>query len=565
MFDIKGFFKRRQEGKLEEARRAHEQVRLAFTQRYLNFKTLLSLNDKVLEIITTMEQALEGEGRFGMAFVRSQCTALSVNLFRIIQSLNAISEERYRNLYPVFDRIWNRIDEELKKKKPLERREWVLSLQDVDKSLYDLAGNKMANLGEIRSRLGLPVPDGFVITTAAYDYFMGKSRLQEEINRRLQSLEPSDMAGIHETSSEIQKLIINAPFPPELEEAIVTAYRTLSQRAGSDIRVSLRSSALGEDAHEASFAGQYRSLLNVSRDFLILSYKEIAASKYSVPAIAYRLNKGFLDEDIVMGVGCMAMVQADTAGVMYSADPGGGNAPGVVINAVPGLGKSVVDGSMIPDLFVIDPRPPARIIKKEIQEKTKKFVCDPDEGVCQEIVTDAERIQPAIRDDQALALAEMAKRLEGHFGTPQDIEWAIEPGGTILVLQSRPLLILGKEPFKKTNGLDFFDQNYPLVLEGGITASPGAACGPVFRVENTVDMLQFPYGGVLVARNPLPQWAALLSTAVAVVTDQGALTGHLAAVAREFKVPALMGLQKAFQTLKPHDLITVDASHQKIY
>ncbi len=140
------------------------------------------------------------------------------------------------------------------------------------------------------------------------------------------------------------------------------------------------------------------------------------------------------------------------------------------------------------------------------------------------------------------ALAEMALRLESHFGCPQDIEWAIQTDGSFQILQTRPLLILGKEtPPAEAVSTPPIEQ--PVILEGGITASPGVACGPAFLIETTVDMLQFPPGAVLVARIPLPQWAALLSQAAAVVTDQGALTGHLAAVAREFKVPALMGTQ----------------------
>jgi pyruvate, water dikinase len=564
MFDLKVFFKKRREGKIREAERARDEIRLAFTQRYLNFKTLLSLNDKVLEIINEMEQALDADHGFGMAFVRAHCTALSVNLFKIIQSLNSITADRNKSLFPVFDGIWAKIDQELKKKKTSTRKEWVLPLEGVNKNMADQTGNKMANLGEVRNQVGLPVPDGFVITASASDFFLEKNNLQDEINRRIQFLEPSDIAQLHETSSEIQKSITNAPLPLELEEAILSAYQNLIKKTGQGTRVSMRSSALGEDAQEASFAGQYRSLLNVSPDYLILSYKEILASKYSVPAMAYRLNKGFLDEDIVMCVGCMAMIQPEAAGVMYSIDPGDKQEQGIIINAVLGLGKSVVDGSLIPDLFIVDKNDTSHLTKKEIQKKTTRFVCDPEEGVCQETLIETEELHPAITDEQAGVLAEMALRLETHFGCPQDIEWAVKTDGTFQILQTRPLLILGRE-VQAEEIFSSLPVEQPLILEGGITASPGVAFGPAFLIETTVDMLQFPPGSVLVARNPLPQWAALLSQSSAVVTDQGALTGHLAAVAREFKVPALMGTQTAFQSIHKGDLITVDATDHKIY
>jgi pyruvate,water dikinase len=437
-------------------------------------------------------------------------------------------------------------------------------LEALDKSLAGQAGNKMANLGEVKNHLGLSVPEGFVITAAAYERVMEFNRLPEEINRRIQSLDPADIAGLHEVSSEIQQLILRAAMPPEVEEAVLSAYRQLMQKTGPGTRVSLRSSALGEDAQGASFAGQYRSVLNVDAEYLILSYKEVLASKYSVPAMAYRLNKGFLDEDIIMCVGCMAMVRAAAGGVMYTADPGDPQKKRILINAVLGLGKAVVDGSLIPDLLVVDKEDPDRIVEKEVRRKTRKTAAHPEEGTYLEVLAESEQQVPAISDEQAQALARTALDLEMHFGCPQDIEWAVLADGSIQILQSRPLLIpreqagLAERPVRP-------GPEQPPILEGGITASPGAACGPVFLVETTVDMLRFPPGAVLVARIPLPQWAALLSRAVAVVTEEGALTGHLAAVAREFKIPALMAAQGAGKILRQGELITVEADQRRIY
>ncbi len=564
MFDIKGYFKKRAEGKIQKAEKEREAVRLAFTNRYLNFKTLLSLNDKVLEIMAEMEQVLTGSRSFGMAFIRAHCTALSVNLFKIIQNLNEITEQRNRALFQAFDGIWEKIDRELNRKKKASQGAWVLPLESITMETADQAGNKMAHLGEVKNRLGLSVPDGFVITAAAYEFFMDGSGLQEEINRRIQFLEPDNIAQLHETSAEIQKIIVQTDLPRELEEAIRTAYRDLLKKAGNEVRVSLRSSALGEDAEGASFAGQYRSILNVSSEFMMLSYKEIVASKYSVPAMAYRLNMGFLDEDIIMCVGCMTMVEALAAGVMYSADPGDSFPDSIVINAVWGLGKAVVDGSFTPDLFVLGKQDLGVFRHKTIQKKEQKIVCHAEEGTLFEEVEVRDQETPALRDEQARRLAEIAIHLENHFHTPQDIEWALESDGTIRILQSRPLMVSGQTKTSEQKGAALAP-DLPVLVEGGITASPGAAYGPAFPVETAVDMLQFPAGGVLVARNPLPQWAALLNKAVAVITDQGALTGHLAAVAREFKIPALMGLSSASRTIRKGDWITVDADGQRVY
>ena len=564
MVDLLGFLKKRREGKLREAEKEMDAVRRAFTQRYLSFKSLLSTNDQVLEIINELEQALQSGKGFGMSLVRSRCTALSVSLYKIIQNLNQITADRFPELFEVFQGIWEKIDQELKHRKTLAVGELVLPLEAVTREMSGQAGGKMANLGEIKNRLDLSVPDGFVITASAYQVFIDHNHLQEEINRRFQLLDPGDMARLHETSAEIQQLITQAVLPPALEAAILLAYRRLKERARGPVRVSMRSSALGEDAQEASFAGQYRSLLNVGEEFLLLSYKEIAASKYSVPAISYRLNKGFHDEDILMAVGCMVMIPARISGVMYSADPGNESQPTILINAVWGLGKSVVDGSMTPDLFLLSKSQPPRILKKEINPKAQQFVCQPEEGVELEAVAEKERLSPSLTDEQAILLAGIGLSLEKHFGGPQDVEWAFDRDGSLQIMQSRPLMILGnreEEPGEEeAPAIDL-----PVVISGGVTASPGAACGPAFKVESMVDLLQFPVGSVLVTRNPLPQWAALLNRAAALVTDQGAVTGHLAAVAREFKVPALLGTLKATQAIAGGELITVDADRTRVY
>lgn len=567
MFGLKQFFKKllKDDTRKVEQKVSVDTIRDTFTNRYLNFKTLLSTNNEVLELITDMEQAFSGNRTFGMAFIRANCTAISVNIYKIINCLNEIANNKYKALFGVLEGILPKIDRELQQKKLETGGELVLPLERVDKTMADYVGAKMANLGEVKNAVGFSVPEGFVITAAAYERFLEYGGLRDEINRQIQSLDPANIARLHETSSAIQNLIINAPSPPELEDAIMKAYTDLMKKAGHDLHVSMRSSALGEDTKNASFAGQYRSVLNVGRENLILSYKEIIASKYSVPAISYRLNKGFRDEDIIMSVGCMTMVEAKAGGVMYSADPGNIRHECIIINAVWGLGKPVVDGSMAPDLFILSKKDPKIILKSKISAKGQQLVSGALEGIHLADVAGEQANNPAITKEQSALLGALALRLEKHFGDPQDIEWVFEPDGNVSILQSRPLMVLGEE----LTGI----QDIPgskvapatVILSGGVTASPGVASGPAFVVETTVDMLQFPSGAVLVTKNPLPQWAALLNSAVAVITDKGGVTGHLAAVSREFKVPALVGTSTATRHIHNGDLVTVDATGRAVY
>jgi pyruvate,water dikinase len=543
---------------------AVEELRAVFRAKYHAFKLLLAANNAALQIMTDMEAALHGSQSFGMTFIRGHATAVCVSVFNLIKYLNELSGGKYRALEGVFADLEAQIAAILARRCAPATRELVLPLNRVHKEMADSVGSKMANLGELSTRVPeVQVPVGFVLTAAAYERFLSHHGLQEEINRRLQALEAEDISDLYRLSSELQMLIIGAPLPPDLEEAIYHAYAELTARLGRAPRVALRSSAMGEDALNTSFAGQYRSELNVSRENLGPAYKEVLASKYSLAALNYRLHKGLRDEDVAMCVGVMEMVDAAAGGVMYSRDPTDIRSDQVLINAVHGLAKSVVDGSVTPDLWVISRGAPPAIVRREIRDKKQKAVCLPEEGVV--LVPDPAAAQPALSDEQALELARVALALEEHFALPQDIEWCLDQAGRLLILQSRPLQQLPSPPREEAGPAAPAAADQEVLLRGGETASPGVAAGPVFVVRNHADLLQFPPGAVLVTAFPHPGWATLLPGAAAVVTDRGGITGHLANVAREFGVPALFNTGEATARLQGGALITVDADGRTVY
>jgi pyruvate, water dikinase len=542
-----------------------EALRTTFRARYHNFKLLLNANNKALEVMADLEGALRSSRLIGMSFIKANCTAVSVNVFKMVKNLDELAPGKYQELYARFRDIEGTINQLLSEKKPVVGEELVLSLRDVHADMADQVGSKMANLGEIRNRIGLPVSPGFVVTSRGYQRFLEANELQAEIYRLAQSSSVDDLAELYDLSAKIQQLIIRSPVPDDLQKAIIDAYRKIEEELGPGVRVSVRSSALGEDSAGTSFAGQYRSELNVSPESLLDIYKEIVASKYGLTALTYRRNRGIRDEDIAMCVGCMAMLKAVAGGVMYSRNPVDLRDDAVFINAAWGLPKSVVDGSVDPDLFVVSRSSPPAIVNKTVAAKERMFVCYPEEGVCRLETTADQGQTPSLSDEQAISLAQVATRLEDYYGSPQDIEWAITADGTTYILQARPLQQLerGKASLREPN--DRAGEREPGLLEGGITASPGVASGEVYIARKSMDALRFPEGGVLVVTQALPSWAALLHRAAAVVTEHGSITGHLANVAREFGVPGLFGLAGATASLKPGDLVTVDADGRRIY
>ncbi|MGO8761508.1 MAG: PEP/pyruvate-binding domain-containing protein [Desulfobaccales bacterium] len=538
-----------------------EELRAAFKARYHAFKLLLAANNTALQLMTDMEAALRSKHSFGMTFIRSHATATCVNVFNIIKYLNELTGNRYRGLETVFTDIERKIDATLRQRQGPTITELLLPLREVRREMADGVGSKMANLGEITGELPeIAVPPGFAITAAAYERFLTHNHLTDEINRRLQSMEGEEMADLHRQSSEIQMLIIGADLPPELAEAISRAYGDLAGAAGGAVKVALRSSAIGEDAADTSFAGQYHSELNVSEANLHGVYKEVLASKYALTAVSYRLHKGLRDEDVAMCVGCMAMVDSVCGGVMYSRDPTDSRGDAIWLNAVHGLAKSVVDGTVSPDLWVISRGEPLTILKREIRDKEQKAVCLPEEGV--RMQADAQGREAALTDEQALELARIALKLESHFKGPQDIEWCIDGVGRIFILQSRPLKQMAAP---RSDSAEVRAGEHAVLLKGGELAGPGVAAGPVAVVKSNLDLLQFPAGAVLVTAFPHPGWAPLLSRAVAIVTDRGGITGHLANVAREFGIPALFNTGEATARLTPGQIVTVDADGLAVY
>ncbi len=518
-----------------------EAAQSAFREHYRNFRALLTANNNALELMAAVEEMLHSGKPFGMAFVRGELTALTVNVYKMVQSLVALSDGRYGELHERFRHITGEIEAILSRQPEVAGTAFVLALDGIDRRSVDQVGAKMANLGELRNRLGLDVPDGFAITAAAARHFMESSHVQDEINRRLKTLDIDDLEALYTVSSAIQDLIRAAPLPADIEAAILEQYARLAERHGGEVPVSLRSSALGEDSLRGSFAGQYRTRLGVDARGIVDAYKEVVASKYQSKAIVYRQQRGYRHQDVLMGVGCLAMVDAACSGVAYSGIPDEPDNPCVVIHAAPGLGSRIVDGSAAYDLLHVLREPPHDVVQRRL--------ADPQGRAC-------------LPEEQARELARQSVRIEAHFGMPQDIEWALDRSGTLFILQARPIgrMLAAPAPQIEAQGA----APEPL-LSGGVTASRGAAAGPVYKVSCVLDILQFPRDAVLVVETPYPEWAVLLNRAAAVISDSGQSATHLATVAREFGVPALFDLPEASARLENGQVVTVDATARRVY
>jgi pyruvate,water dikinase len=525
---------------------------------HTEFRKLISANNSFLETTADLEHKIIGRGYIDPAFTQRKVMRAIADIYAMVESLNAISRDRYPDLKKTLESITANLKLLLEEPDPQIPSAIVLEMPAILRSHADLAGGKMANLGEIKNVLRLPSPDGFAITTAGFRMLMEESGIRSWVQDRHMELlsEQGDAAKI---SRALRERIETAEVPLPLREAIYDHYDRLSRRTGSIPFIAVRSSALGEDS-DFSYAGQFLSVLNVNREELPGAYLRVVASLYSPEAIQYQLLHGILSEPAEMAVGFIAMVDTVASGVVFSKDPNQPDSGYVLIQAILGLGVALVDGKTSPEsLFVAGDNTAQNIVRIPSQQKSR-FVPFPGAGLKEESIAPEEIGQDCLTDDEAWQIAQWALQLEAHFNCPQDIEFAVDKNRQIIVLQSRPLRLMSRS-VHAGQPVDGF----PVLVKGGETACPGKGSGPAVHFDENEDMSHFPEGAILVAKRPSPKFIRIMSRASAIVTDFGSTTGHMASLSREFRVPTLLNTKTATRDILPGTIVTVDAGCGFVY
>jgi pyruvate,water dikinase len=534
-----------------------------FQHKYESFKSILAGNNRALEIITDLEQTFYEDKPFTMAYVLAQSEILIGEVYNLAEDLNALSEGKYPGLFESAERIGVAILNELERKKKIVITDLVLPLKKLGRERVSEVGGKAANLGEVFNRVGLPVPQGFAITAYACQYFMEYNKFPDLIESKLKGLDVNDTENLVRVSEEVQALIFRSVLPPDLEKAILQAAEELRQSVGPDVRLAVRSSATTEDS-EASFAGQHSTVLNVTPENVIDAYKEVVASTFNPRATFYRRSKGYLDQDVIMSTACITMVDAKTSGVMYTVDPNDSSHAAIMISAVWGLGVSAVDGSVATDFYQID-RKDGRLEVLEVARKETFLRSDIMHGLTEEPVPEELKTKPCLNQAQIEVLVDYGLKLEKHYGVPLDIEWAIDQEDKLYILQARPLKFAGEAVSQPVEGLEKEFANYPILLKGGASASDGVASGLAYVITSDHNLLNIPEGSILIAPQTSPRYVSIIGRVQAIVTDVGSVTGHMASVAREFRIPTLVGTGTASATIPHGEEITVDVRNRVVY
>ncbi len=459
----------------------------------------------------------------------------------------------------------------------VDPKAYIVPFDRLRKGDVALVGGKNANLGELISA-GINVPPGFAITSEGYKLHLERNDLKDRISAILSKMDASESVSLQSASSQIRALIESAPLPEELREGIASAYLKLAQDLKEkDPTVAVRSSATAEDLPGASFAGQQETFLFVRGVEPLLRYVVKCFSSLFTPrAISYRKAKGFDDMKVYLSVGVQRMVNSRSAGVMFTLNPATGDRGVVFIEGTWGIGETIVQGRVDPDQFIIDKKG-MKLVERKISRKERMTIRTPKEeadGFVREVKVPEEKVEaPCISDEQALELAAYAVKIEQHYGSPQDIEWALnEDDGRLYIVQARPETVWAE---KKAEGDGESKGAAPAASMGApgqrkrllraLPASPGLVAGKAHVILDVKDIGEFQNGEILVTEMTSPDWAPAMRKARAIITNSGGVTSHAAIVSRELGIPCIVGAGKATTVISTGQLITVDATHGVVY
>jgi|688.fasta_scaffold67756_1 pyruvate,water dikinase len=421
-----------------------------------------------------------------------------------------------------------------------KEKAFILWFEEVGTHDVGLVGGKNSSLGEMIQELttkGVNVPGGFATTAHAYRHFIASAGVEAKLRELFADLDVTNLPNLQERAKKARALILETPFPQDLQTAIAVAYAEMCRRYGENTDVAVRSSATAEDLPEASFAGQQETYLNVHGLSSVLdSCHKCFASLFTDRAISYRQEKGFDHFAVALSVGVQKMVRSDlaTSGVMFSIDTETGFRHAALITAAYGLGENVVQGAVNPDeYFVFKPtlkngfKP---ILEKRLGSKSIKMIYAGGSKLTKNVeVAQVDRDKYCITDEEILQLARWACIIEDHYSnvrntyTPMDIEWAKDGlTGELFIVQARPETVQSQ---KSANVIKTYElKEHSTVLATGRSVGAAIGQGKAQVIHNVSEINQFRPGEVLITNRTDPDWEPIMKQASAIVTNQGGRT-----------------------------------------
>jgi pyruvate, water dikinase len=447
----------------------------------------------------------------------------------------------------------------------------VVNLADVSDSDLPLVGGKASKLGEV-VRQGLPVPPGIVVTTEAYQTFIDQTPVGKILEEALTALDLSAGEAVDAASRKIRSAFESTAFPPDLKQAIVSAFERFAEDEGVRF-VAVRSSATAEDLEGASFAGLQETYLNVRGTEAVLDQiRRCWGSLFTPRVLVYRAKKGFDHRAVKLAVLVQKMVDSVVSGILFTRDPNTGENH-MIIEAGFGLGEAIVGGEVTPDHYVVD-GVSHRIVVKQLSEQTFQLVRAEEGGNKKVDLTEAERKSQKLPDERIHRLASLARVIESHYRRPMDVEWAADDR-SLYIVQARPITTIpvtdaGKPagPAAPSNAAlsgASPSSAEPETIVRGFGASPGIAGGTARLLRTSQEMERLKPGEILVTTMTTPDMVPAMAQAAGIVTDEGGITCHAAIVSRELGVPCVVGTRTGTKSIRDGETVSVDGKAGVVY
>ncbi|MBT3298752.1 phosphoenolpyruvate synthase [archaeon] len=470
---------------------------------------------------------------------------------------------------------------------------YIAWFKDLDKDSIPVAGGKGANLGEMFN-IGLPVPAGFVVTAQCYLEFTLRTKISSKIFEILNGLNHEDTQDLQKRAKQVQNLITSTPVPEDIKEQIIDSYELLSVDknhahefiSSNDVFVAVRSSATAEDLPDASFAGQQATYLNVKgKDKIVDAVRACWASLFTSRAIYYRKKNNFEDKDVLIAVVVQRMVNSQKSGIMFTINPTNNDKSEIIVEAVYGLGETIVGGQVNPNTYIIN-KSNLDIKSRDVRKQDwGLFRNENGENFKKDIFEKEQKVQ-TINDKEIIELSRLGKKIEGHYSVPQDIEWAIE-GNDVMIVQARAVTTYKEEDKKTDSNVNNVDVNIEnsktennsnqsdmsktskgcgsKILLKGQTASKGLYFGKVKVVHEMSELNKVSTNDILVTNMTSPDMVPAMKKAGAIITNEGGLTCHAAIISREMGIPCVVGTEIATEILQDGQEVTVNATKGLVY
>lgn len=531
-------------------------------EKYESFKALLEYDKLAHELMADLEEIYYNQKKYDFQTIIVTYDRFADAVFNMVESLLKMSPSNYWDLKSYFKKFDFYIRFMLAPPEFEFSPPFTIAFDKISSHNEAVSGKKAFSLSCLNQELFLPTPDGFVITTNAFHYFIEANDLQKPINLKLAGLDIGNPTSLEQTAREIEQFILNAVIPEDIDAAITDAVNSLERCNEKTFRLALRSSAVKEDG-KASFAGQYQTLLNVDKTNVLQGYKRVIAGKYSARALFYRVSHGILDQETAMAVLALEMIDSKTSGVMYTRNIENPVSENLQIHSVWGQGELLVEGEVPPDVIEVSRKNPEKIVRIKIAAQKTQMVISSTHQT-RKIDTSRDKANRlSIDKASVLTLARWGTLLETHFNQPQDIEWCQDKSGRLFVLQSRPLNIDSAEIQKDKTQSRAIENK--IVCSKGETVSAGAGSGPIFKLEHLSQIPLIPDGSVLVVNHAVPEFVTAIDKVNAIIIGFGSQASHFSSIAREFGVPTIVNIHNGFHDLVQGNRVTVDAGQGIVY